>query len=300
MKKIKYFLAPIFLFLIGIRTEAQAKPNGDSAAKSLLLSVVYVNSNNQLQYLKATAKTKISGKFTLVPGIVVTGYIKEDSPQNLLGKSTTNEKGEAIIYLTPAVKDIWMSSPQQHFIVASDAGMGFSAATGEVDMTKAKLQIDTTEGRSVVVRLLQLVKGNWVAAKEVDVKLAIRRMGGDLNVADAPTYTTDSAGSFSVDFKRDDLPGDEHGNISLVASVDDNDTYGTLSAEKIVPWGVYQPWVSNFDKRSLYARRGRAPIWLDFMAYSIIAVVWGSLIFLLYQLVRIRKLGRDGSELRTR
>jgi hypothetical protein len=296
MKKIKFLPAAVFIFLVGIRAGAQDQPasSGDTVTKRLLLSVVYVNSNNQLQYLKATAKTKVNGKFTLVPGIVVTAYIKEDSPQNLLGKSTTNEKGEAFIYLTPGVKDIWMSSPQQHFVVASDAGMGFSAATGEVDMTKAKLQIDTAEGRSVVVRLLQMVKGNWVPAKEVDVKLAIKRMGGDLNISDAPTYTTDSAGSFSVDFKRENLPGDEHGNLSLVASVDDNDTYGTLSAERTVPWGVYEPWVSDFDKRTLYARRGRAPIWLDFMAYSIIAVVWGSLIFLLYQLGRIRKLGRAG------
>jgi hypothetical protein len=294
MKKISYIIAAGLSSLLGFHSGALGQPGSNEplAAKSLLLSVAYVNSNNHLQYLKATAKTKIEGKFRFVPGINLRFYIQADSPQYLLGKATTNEKGEAIVYFPPGVKDVWMASSNQHFIVAADSGMGFSAASGEADLTKAKLQVDTASGRSVVVHLVELKKGRWTPVNGVDVKVAVRRMGGDLTIADAATYTTDSTGSFSADFKRDNLPGDSHGNITLVASVDDNDSYGTLSAEKSVPWGVYRPWVSDYDRRTLYARRGRSPLWLNFMAYSIILLVWGSLVYLLTQLIKIRRLGK--------
>jgi hypothetical protein len=184
-----------------------------------------------------------------------------------------------------------MASPNQHFIALSDSGQGFSAATAEADVTKARLEIDTAAERSVIVKLVEWKKGSWAPVNGVDVRVAVRRLGGDLNISDAPTYSTDSTGSISADFKQDSLPGDGHGNITLVASVDDNDTYGTLSVEKSVPWGVYRPYVSNFDKRSLFARRGRTPLWLNFIAYSIIFLVWGTIFYLLSLLLKIRRMG---------
>ena len=290
MKALKYILGAglmsFFVFRAGVK--GQPGSNGSSVAKELHLSVGYVNSNGRTQYVKGTAKTKTNGKFGFVRGLAVRFYIKADSPQYLLGKAVTNEKGEAVVYLPPGAKDVWQASPKQHFFVVSDAAMGFPAAVADAEMTKARLQVFPTTARSLVVRLFELQKNDWAPVKGVDVRVAVKRLDGDLNIADAATYTTDSTGSFTADFKQDSLPGDNHGNITLVASVDDNDTYGSISVEKIVPWGVYRPWVSTYDRRSLFARRGRAPLWLDFIAIPIILLVWGCLIYLAYQLKRIR------------
>ena len=88
----------------------------------------------------------------------------------------------------------------------------------------------------------------------------------------------------------------QKGDIVLVARVDNNELFGNLLVKKVVPWG--KPTVANdtfFTKRSLWATRDKAPIWLIVMAYSIIAAVWAVLIYLVIQLFKIRKLGRNAS-----
>jgi hypothetical protein len=79
----------------------------------------------------------------------------------------------------------------------------------------------------------------------------------------------------------------------MVAKVTDNDQYGNLRIEKVVPWGAKFVAVSDFDKRSLFATRGKSPVWLMVVATSIIIVVWGILIFLVVNIFKIKKLGND-------
>jgi len=72
----------------------------------------------------------------------------------------------------------------------------------------------------------------WVAVKEIEMKLGIKRMLGNFTVGDEETYTSDSTEMASAEFKRDSKPGDEKGNLILVARVEDNDDYCNLVAEK--------------------------------------------------------------------
>ena len=78
----------------------------------------------------------------------------------------------------------------------------------------------------------------------------------------------------------------------LVAKVEDNEQYGNLIIEKTVPWGIATR-VDNsfFNQRTLWSTRFRTPWWLLFMAYSIVIAVWGTIIYLVLQIVKIKKLG---------
>ncbi|MEO8172825.1 MAG: hypothetical protein ABI581_07070, partial [Sediminibacterium sp.] len=105
------------------------------------------------------------------------------------------------------------------------------------------------------------------------------------------TFTTDSMGMVTAEFKRDSLPGGAKGLLTLVAKIEDNDLYGNLTAETNVTWGVTRSYVSEFNNRSLFARRGKSPIWLEMIAYSIVASVWGILLYLVGQIRKLRKLG---------
>ena len=106
------------------------------------------------------------------------------------------------------------------------------------DLTKARIKLDTSADKKIVATLVEQKESKWVPVKGVDMKIAVKRMGGDLNVNETPTYTTDSLGIASADFKQLNLPGDSAGNLILIASVEDNDLYGNLTAEKTVPWGI--------------------------------------------------------------
>ena len=91
---------------------------------------------------------------------------------------------------------------------------------------------------------------------------------------------------------RDSLPGDNKGNFIVVDRTEDNDNFGNIFTEKIVPWGITPVIENNFNKRSLWAPRYRTPIWLLALAYSIIGGVWGTLIYLFFQIFKIKRLGK--------
>ena len=90
------------------------------------------------------------------------------------------------------------------------------------------------------------------------------------------------------------MPGDEKGNLLLVAKVEDNDSYGNLVTERSVPWGTsVKADNSFFDLRTLWTTRFRTPYWLLIIAYSIVIGVWGSIFYLVKQMLRVKKMGRE-------
>lgn len=290
--KIRKYLA--IALLVSCASGWAGKGYAQSAEKKdLSLQLGYYNENNQLQYLKATAKTKVDGKFRAVPDVPLHFYITADSPAYHLGDARTNEKGEAVLFVPASARSEWIRSGHQSFVVTSAPTAEFDATKSNVDITKARLKIDTGADKAVTATLEEYKDTTWTPVKGVDVKMEVKRLGADLAISDAASSATDSLGVASGTYKLDSLPGDPSGNIVLVARVEDNDTYGNLSIERTVPWGVATKYVSNFDRRTLYARRGKSPLWLEYMAYGIIAAVWGILLFLVGQ---IRKLKRMGAE----
>lgn len=287
MKMYKYIISTVVL-LSCLQTVSFSQ---DSTKPVLNLSLGYVNDNGRVQYLKANAKSKVDGKFKQIGAIKLNFYITSEDPSHLLGKGVTDENGEAIVFIPPTAKDEWSNGATHSFIVSSEPTKQYDAASGSADVTKARIQIDTTDGRNITVTVLSLKDSSWQPTKDVELKIAIKRMGGDLNVNETQTYTTDSTGTVSAEFKLDSLPGDAKGNLILIARIEENDVLGSITAEKTVPWGKYYKYVSEYDKRTLFARRGQSPVWLEFMAYTIIIGVWIVLIYLIGQIRKLKRLG---------
>ena len=286
MKRYKYFtflvLLTGFIFHPGM---------GQGTKSELSLNLGYFNKNGQLQYLQATAKSKIDGKFKPVSGLPVQFFITDEQESHSLGKSITDEKGIAIVFIPPSAKEEWMKSETREFLVKSQPTALYDSTVTTAAVTKSKIRIDTGADKKVVATLFALKNGNWMPVGGVDMVLAVKRLGSDLLVDQNPTHTTDSLGAASVDFGIAGLSGDSAGNITLIAKVEDNDLYGSLTSERSVPWGVATSYVSDVNKRTLFARRGRSPIWLIFMTYSIGVAVWGVILFLAFQIWKIKKLG---------
>ena len=269
----------------------------DSTKKELVVNVGYYMTNNKMIYLVVNTKTKIDKKFQPVKNSLVNLYLDSASENNFIGKVTTNEAGIAKAIFPPGLKTAWESSANHKFLAVAEASKDFDKTEGEANVTKTKLSIDTTsdaETRSITVTVSALKGSEWVPAKDVEMKVGISRMGGILSAGDDPTYTTDSSGSVTVEFKKDSLPGDEKGNIVLAAKVEENDMYGNLLLEKSVPWGVaFKPDNSFFSQRTLWSTRNRTPPWLLIMAYSIVIGVWGTIIYLIGCLLKIKKMGKE-------
>jgi hypothetical protein len=207
----------------------------------------------------------------------------------------TDSIGKGRIGLPPSFKNNWDSLNEFKFLAQSEPLSGQETLSADITIKKAILIVDTAsaEGTRMVTAELKEKNGNdWVPVKDIDMKLAVKRMGGNLSIGDKDFYTSDSTGVSSAEFKRDSIPGDQKGIITLVAEVDDNDTYGNLVTEKTVDWGkVISPQKNFFAQRTLWSIRSETPIWLLFTVWSIVIGIWGTIIYLVFQILKINKLG---------
>ncbi|WP_394772577.1 hypothetical protein [Mucilaginibacter sp.] len=286
----KIFTGSLFaIFLLsGYNGFSQAADKG-----ALNITINYFVNNNKTQYLTVKVKTKVKGKFRNVEDVGLKLFLNKDSSGTMIGKVVTDENGEAVIIIPASLEKEWKTSVKHAFLASFDGSKKYDAAKADLTISKAKILIDAGSDKTVTASIFEMKDTTWTPVKGVDVVLAVKRRFGDLPINEKPTFTTDSTGKASGDFKRDTIPGDAKGNITLVAKIVDNDQYGNLSIEKAVPWGTKFTYVSTFNKRTLFATNDKAPVWLILIATSIVVVVWGILIMLVFNLVRIKKLGRE-------
>ena len=263
----------------------------DSTKKELLLSVTYNMQANKVPQLQVNTKTKVEKRFLPVKDIKVNVFLDADSSANLLGTVSTNENGQAVLAIPASFKSSWDASASHSFIAKSEANKQFDVTKSEITIKKARLLIDSVEGaspRSVEVTVLALNGNEWQPVKDAEVKIGVKRLGGILPIGEEESYTTDSTGKLVAEFKRDSLPGDAKGNITLVARIEENEELGSLITETNLPWGAAIKSIDKFSERSLWATRDKAPIWLLFMAGSIMAGVWSFVLYLFYQIYRLK------------
>ena len=294
MKRLNNYRIPLLLatFVISCATYAQ-----DSSAKQPLLDVNYFSYDNNIPYVQVTARLKQGRKFEPIKGVIIKLYMDSISSSLLMtDKAVTDETGKANAGIPTSLQKEWNASSTHKFIAEASGVKEFEGERGEAEITKSRLLIDTARDgvtRNVTATFAALENGKWNPVKDVEIKIAVKRMDGSLTVGDEPTYTTDSTGTVTAEFKRDSIPGDANGNIVLIANVEDNDKYGNLSIEKTAKWGAPFTYQSTFNERSLFAQRNKTPIWLLFMAYFVIGIVWGTLIYLVFQIFKIKKLGKQ-------
>lgn len=285
----------IICFLI-----AACKLFGQNEKPALMVSLSHFTENNNVQYLKVQTRLKANNKLQPLNDVSVQLYLDSIGVDYSIGGAKTDEQGSAQIIVPANLKNVWATSPDHKFIALVKASKIYEETTTELDIAKAKIEIDTLNAdgtKSVTARVFSLSNGEWVPTKGVEIKIGVERLGGSLKIGDDETYTTDSLGKVTCEFKLDSLPADDaKGNINLIAKVEDNDQFGNLSIRKTVPWGKYYQHVSTFGRRSLSAARFKAPLWLLFMAYSIVASVWTVIIYLIIQVFKMKKLSGDSNQ----
>lgn len=256
-----------------------------------IVKISYHCQNNSIQYLLLKAVLKKGKEQTPVKNKSYTIYLNSATDDFKIASLTTDNEGKAKTFLPPSLKEVWNTAPQHTFIVKS----GDEDIIDDYSITKSKITIDTstTDGvHRITVTILRQDNNNWVPAADVEMKVGFQRLGGILSAGEEESYTTDSSGNVTVDAIVNNLPGDTNGNILLAVKVDDNELFGNLFSEQVVPWGKKTiADYSFFNKRTLWSTRNRTPFWLLFLAYTIIISVWSTLIYLIIQLMRIRKIG---------
>lgn len=158
------------------------------------------------------------------------------------------------------------------------------------DSTSADAQITLTfQVQDSVKQAKAVVTKNHTPLKGVDVIFLVKKSFGSLPLGDA--VTTDEHGEATADFPTD-IPGDAQGNLTVLAKVEENDQTGELLASKETNWGVPTTVKDTVDRRALWATADNAPLPLVITVVSLVALVWGIIFYMLYQLVVINRLGK--------
>jgi hypothetical protein len=132
-----------------------------------------------------------------------------------------------------------------------------------------------------------LVTSEGVPVNEVPVSLFVKRMISPLPIGDA--VATDSTGVATFDVPQD-IPSSD-GKLTIFAKIVDDENYKNTEASGVVNWGtIIVSDNSIVDERSNFAGRNKAPIFFIIVSLLSLFIVWGTLIYAVLQIFKIKRL----------
>ena len=253
------------------------------------ISLDFFNINNEEQKLVATVKAKVEGFYQNVIGVEINFFKEEVSPENLIGKAITGENGKAAInFLEETDTSLWFT-----YVAVLDNNPDFKDAEKDIEVKKGYLQMDLE-----VIDSVKMVKifvaapdsvGNLIPVEEVSTRVYVKRLFGPLPISD-DSESTDEEGLLNIEFPSEIL-GDENGNVTIITKVSDHDEFGNLEFRKSAPWGIPLKLDKSEENKALWLSSSNTPRVLVGIVNTMLAGVLGVIVYILFQLYRISKLG---------
>jgi mono/diheme cytochrome c family protein len=121
----------------------------------------------------------------------------------------------------------------------------------------------------------------------LNVALFAKRYFGSLPI-DEPKITNDT-GTVYFNY-NDSIPGDSAGRVIFIAKLNNEGLEG-VKKETVLTVGLPMLKPSLIDTRAMWTVRGQAPVWLIILYTTVVLSVWGLLIYIVLQIIKMRKSG---------
>jgi len=213
----------------------------------------------------------------------------------LISKLDLSSEGEGFFELPADFNKLTSNLHKYTFIAKMDSDPKYKDAESEITFSDARISIAYSGKDSIKTATATFTAWKdsaYVPVAGVELKLGIKRTFSLFSFGEGGTVT-DKNGSVSADLPLD-IPGNHGGTITVVAKVEDNETYGTLEATKDVPWAVL-PKENEIRGRTLWSEGDNAPLILVISSLTIITVIWGTIFYLISLLIKIKKIGNEKS-----
>ena len=268
------------------QTDSSAKPEVKEATTyAPLIEFVSVQKKDNSVDLKTSVKAKINGTLTKLAGFKIEFTIGADSTAKKLGEAITDSKGVAIF--TCKADQLTTDAAGKLNFKASFLGKdSIESAEELVSVKRARLEITPLKEDSLLtvkVKLIDLSTGTETAVPETDLGVFVKRLFSALKLGEGKT---DEAGEASIEIPNN-LPGDSHGNIALLAKLEENEVYGNLEAAVTQQWGIPVSDELKELPRALWS--SHPPIWMLVTFIILMSAVWGHYLVIIIQLIRLRK-----------
>lgn len=277
---------PVSLFAqTDTTTNQEAKTVEEPALIAPGLDLITLQKSDNSIDLKAALSAKVKGNFIKLPLLKVTFIQTIGDVEKELGFVITDKFGKAIFTLKgDSIKTDAEGKLNFKAVFAGNKQM--DPAEGEVSIKRARLEITPVKEDSLLsvqVKLIDIGTGTETAVPETVVGIYVHRFFNPLKLGEG---TTDASGEATVEIPNN-LPGDAKGNITLMAMLLENETYGNLETSVAQKWGVPVSDKLNELPRALWSPH--PPLWMLITFIIMVVVVWGHYLVIIIQLFRLRK-----------
>lgn len=297
---LKQLFAPAVLFIILLNphpvfaqadstltdsTKAVEAVEEESGLISPAIDFISVQKGDNTIDLKAVLRAKVKGSQIKLHLLKVTFVQVTEAGDKELGFVITDRNGKAVL---KAKADSLIPDKEGKLLFkAVFAGnKAMEAAEGEVTIKRARLVITPVKADSLLtmqVKLVDFATGTEIPVPETIVGIFVNRLFYPLKVGEG---TTDENGEAIIEIPNN-LPGDNAGNITLLAKLDESELYGNLETSVTQKWGLPVSNKLNEQPRELWS--AHPPIWMIVTFIILMTVVWGHYFVIIYELIRLRK-----------
>lgn len=284
----RFLPALLLLFVLGHRVHAQKEKFEPSIKLSYKFSDSY-------RGIKAEVTYKDSDKTMPAKNLIVNMYLNEvkkfypPTGEGWMTNMLTDDNGVCEFNLTEQFKRIKTGAHQFTFTARFASDPRFEDTQESIVVNDVKIDLSLTRDSltTATAKLIFYQDSLEVPAAKTEMKLGIRRTFSLLPFGDE-SLTTDESGVVSAEMPGD-VPGDPDKTITVVARYEDMENDGIIEVSKRIPWSVL-PKPREFAKRTLWSTGSNAPVPLVIISTSIIIVIWGVIFYLVFLLLRIRKM----------
>ena len=277
----------ILVSLIALMTAGQVFSQS-TKKKTTRIRVEYYRTFSNTEKLVATMRIK-EERYVPLNNAVVEFYNLNDSTSVLLGKSRTNEAGEAT-FVIDGVGDIYKDSLGLIVFAVEYKETGTNKGSKrKIKIKQAKLEVsffqkDTIKYIQVDVNSIDPHNQN-MPIEDLDVLFYIKGMFSLLNFGEE---ATDANGKISIEFPID-MPGDTLGVLTIVAKIEEHKTYGTIESRGEINWGKPLP-LTEAKHRGLGDTD--APLWMVYTLIILLSAVWFHYLYVIYLIIKIKLVSR--------
>jgi hypothetical protein len=285
------FFAVLFICSQGSYSQNK-KDSGITITPSITFS--YLNSNDTLVLTANIFDKKEQGTYGIKNAVIEFSAAGEGESKNI-GQTKSDEEGNAIVRIHD-IQGFPVDKEGKTTFTARFNGKGkFLPAMESLSAKFGRISVSFSKNDSIRLILVSATqfdqKGAQVPILKEKVIVYVPRLFNLLKIGETDL---DEEGKGKVEYPGK-LVGDSLGNITVIARIEESDTYGFVQGQSSISWGIpKQFYLAEKPTRELWTPI--APIWMIVTLIIMLTGVWAHYMYAVYQLIMIKRISKKNPE----
>ena len=259
----------------------------ETKKNTIRLKADYIKTMNKEIAFNLRASSKVDGSNIDVANIELTVFNEYNDDSVKLGSTITDSEGKS----TFVVNDLNLIKPDStglyNILVSFKGNDAYKRASKSVTYKDATIEakIITKDSVNYITATLKDTATDSVLSDQI-LNVQVQRLFRPLRIG--PEFnSTDESGTIIVPIEEG-IPGVD-GMLTFEVVLKDNDDYGTVKAQVTAALGTPVVDESTFDERTMWSPRNKTPLFLLIFPNILIFGIWGLIIYLITNLIKIKK-----------